>query len=413
MAPRTNSYSSDDDSIPGLCCGCHGGVASLTLDGSTATTNDPPQSPQRVPPPPLPPPTPTEPGKYKEFLEQWSSSIQSYMKSTLVPHLIDAVVSTDAFATFVKSCTAVRTTIEVQTDAERILQELQNSKDTAPELVQQAQQAVKDAQRSVQISTETCQDIASRTIVQPLDATFLSTIPSDFDDSIYLLYLVLLPSNIPKLVAWCNNSEGNAQQLMTTLLEPNVPLLRAMMESGGPSNGQYGRAIQIYYQIQLLHEQSRSVPQLSSSSSVVQEDDGDVTALLERLQLAVALEHAEPIGYFGTPSQHVDPMQRYLHYRDAFLLNELDPHFIQFNVWELRQIVNSDATDEELRWGRQSLMTYRPDLVLSKDPLWNYCTVVRTDVSYTTPDWYKSPRSYDQILSGGGKVSSLYSMLTA
>ena len=68
--------------------------------------------------------------------------------------------------------------------------------------------------------------------------------------------------------------------------------------------------------------------------------------------------------------------------------------------------MDADASDEELTWGRQSLRAYRPDLVLLQDPpAWNYCMIVKTDVAYATPDWYKSPRSYDQILSGGGKVS--------
>ena len=309
MTPRTNSCSSDDDSTDGFCCGCNGGlaVAAWTIDSSTTSPQNGRLS--MIPPPP-PPPTPIQPGKYKEFLEQWSSDIQSYMQSTLVPHLIDAVVSKESVATFVKACTAVRTTIDVQTDTERILQELQNNKDTAPEIIQDAQQAVKDAQRSVQVSTETCQDIAARTILEPLDKTFLTTAPTDFDDTIYILYLVLGPSNIQKLVAWCNNSEANATQLTTTLLDPNVLLLRSMMESGGPSNGQYGRAIQIYYQIQSIQQQKKC--------SAMEEDDGDVVALLQRLQLAVALEHAEPIGYFGVPTQHVDPIQRYKHYRDAF-----------------------------------------------------------------------------------------------
>jgi hypothetical protein len=391
--------------MDGFCCSCNGGVASLTIDGTTP----PPPPSASLPSPPLPPPVPTQPGKYKEFFEQWSSDVQSYVKSTLVPQLIDAVVPKEAISMFVKTCTAVRVAMEVQTDAERILQDLQNNKDTKPEIVQQAQQAVKDAQHSVQISTEACQDVAERTILQPLDKTFLSTNTSDFNDSIYILYLVLLPSNIQKLVAWCDASETNAKQLTSALLEPNVPLLRSMMESGGPNNGQYGRAIQIYFNIGSMQQQSTSDAIVVAA---VKEDDGDVIALLQRLRLAVALEHAEPIGYFGSPSQHVDPILRYEHYQDAFLLNELDSHFIQFNVWELRQIVNSDATNEELRWGRQSLMTYRPDLVLLKDPLWNYCTIVRTDVNYTTPDWYKSPRSYDQILSGGGKVSLYICFLT-
>ncbi len=387
MTPRTNSYS-DDDSMDGFGCTCVDGIERLTID-ATAT-------PPVIPPPPLPPPTPTQPGQYQELFDQWSGDVQLYVKATLVPQMVDAVVSPASLVTFVKSCTAVQAALEVQTDAERVLQELQNSKEASPEIIQQAQESVKAAQRNVQISTETCQDFAATTILQPLEKTFLSTTSDDFDDTIFILFLPLLPSNISKLVAWCNGSEANANQLLSTLLEPRAPLLRTMMESGGPSNGQYGRAIQLYYQLQCTQHDPH--PLLS---------DSQVASMLQRLQLAVALEHAEPIAYFGSSSQHVDPIQRYQHYKNAFLLNELDVHFIQFNVWELRQIVNSDATDAELLWGRQSLMAYRPDLVLSNDPLWNYCLVVRTDVGYTTPDWYKSPRSYDQILSGGGKVRLL------
>jgi hypothetical protein len=396
MAPRTNSCS-DDDSMDGFCCTCVDGIPlpvdRLAID-VTVTEASPPQL---IPPPPMPPPTPTQPGHYQEFFDQWSGDVQSYVKSTLIPQMVDAVISPVSLVTFVKSCTAVQAALEVQTDAERVLQELQNTKDASPEIIQQAQESVKAAQRNVQISTETCQDFAATTVLQPLGKTFLSTTSDDFDDTMFILYLTLLPSNISKMVAWCNSSEANGNQLLSTLLEPRAPLLRKMMESGGPSNGQYGRAVQLYNQLQSMQHDPH--PLLG---------DSNVASMLERLQLAVALEHAEPIAYFGTPSQHVDPIQRYQHYKNAFLLNELDVHFIQFNVWELRQIVNSDATDAELLWGRQSLMAYRPDLVLSNDPLWNYCTIVRTDVGYTTPDWYKSPRSYDQILSGGGKVRSRF-----
>jgi hypothetical protein len=56
-------------------------------------------------------------------------------------------------------------------------------------------------------------------------------------------------------------------------------------------------------------------------------------------------------------------------------------------------------------WGRQLLIAYRPNIVVSTDASWNYCLIVKTDVAYTTPDWYKSPKMYDQILSGG-KVST-------
>jgi len=124
---------------------------------------------------------------------------------------------------------------------------------------------------------------------------------------------------------------------------------------------------------------------------------------LQKLALAVALELCSPLKLFDSASKFVDPMQRYVHYEQAYLYGELDPAFEHFQVWEMRNIVNCDATDEELGWGRQCLMNYRPDIVNSDDPTWRYCAIVRTDVAYKNPDWYKNPHSYDQILAGGGK----------
>lgn len=75
-----------------------------------------------------------------------------------------------------------------------------------------------------------------------------------------------------------------------------------------------------------------------------------------------------------------------MHYEQAHLLGELDPNFDIFNVWELRQVVNSDATEEELGWGRRSLAAYRPDICLWPDDQWTYCRVVKTDVAYKAPE---------------------------
>ena len=67
---------------------------------------------------------------------------------------------------------------------------------------------------------------------------------------------------------------------------------------------------------------------------------------------------------------------------------------IQANVFENSYYQN---------YCRQCLQNYRPDIILDNNPQWQYCFIVRTDVGYKDPEWYKPVRSYDQILSGGGK----------
>jgi hypothetical protein len=71
--------------------------------------------------------------------------------------------------------------------------------------------------------------------------------------------------------------------------------------------------------------------------------------------MAVALELATPIYEFDTKIE-VDPIKRYQHYADAYKNGELDPAFPHFSVWEMRHIINSNAKDEQLAWGRKMLM---------------------------------------------------------
>jgi hypothetical protein len=170
----------------------------------------------------------------------------------------------------------------------------------------------------------------------------------------------------------------------------NGPWMRQFLEAGGPRNGKYGPALEIYAQIQF-------------------ESTKTTHPVLSRLALAVALELADPHPLFMEQGAMTNALQRYQHYQQAYLTGDLDPAFGQFTVWELRHAINSDATEDELAWGRASLQAYRPDLALIADnnEQWRYCYLVKSDVTYAKPDWYKSPRSYDQILSGGGKVRLL------
>jgi hypothetical protein len=99
----------------------------------------------------------------------------------------------------------------------------------------------------------------------------------------------------------------------------------------------------------------------------------------------------------------VDPVKRYLSYEQAFLRGELDPAFGRMTAWECRLITDSDAPDEQIQWCREMLRNYRPDIIFESDYRWRYSKIVRTDVTYQTPEWISTPHTYPQILNGGGK----------
>jgi len=168
----------------------------------------------------------------------------------------------------------------------------------------------------------------------------------------------------------------------------NIKLMRTFVQSGGPRNGNYPRALEIYHEIL---SSSKDTKRFMASNEV-----------FNRLATAVALEHAEPIMIFDT-NIVIDPVERYLHYESAYLNGELDPLFPTLSTWELRMVVNNDASDEEIEWCRKMLRNYRPDHVLSPNYQWRYCMIVKSDVRYKKPEWEEGvPRTYKQMISGGG-----------
>mmetsp|Transcript_22620 Transcript_22620/g.34882 ORF Transcript_22620/g.34882 Transcript_22620/m.34882 type:complete len:553 (+) Transcript_22620:762-2420(+) len=130
------------------------------------------------------------------------------------------------------------------------------------------------------------------------------------------------------------------------------------------------------------------------------EDDENA---LHRLALAVSLELAESIHVFDQPDVPIDPLERYSHYEQAYIANELDEAFPSLTTWEYRWVVNSDASSDQLKWGRQMLSNYYPDHITTTDHQWRYTRAVRTDVPYKHPSWTSKPRTYPQIISGGGE----------
>jgi hypothetical protein len=178
--------------------------------------------------------------------------------------------------------------------------------------------------------------------------------------------------------------QGSEPENLVAKLLADPELMKQMLIAGGAKGGQYGRAIQIYTEIQ------KASPQAGSG-------------ILQRLALGTALEQAGP----GENNQrfNLDPVKRYLHYEKAYLAGELDPAFTVMTAWDCRMITDEPNSDADLAWYREMLKNYRPDHVYNPDYRWRYSRIVRTDVPYREPlpEQHDGTSRIQQLLCGGGK----------
>lgn len=214
-------------------------------------------------------------------------------------------------------------------------------------------------------------------------------IASDRFDAKLAKFVVLAHGTPNGLAEFGQQSPAHAALVDKLLANPS--LMKDMLIAGGASFGKYGRAMEIFTEIQKASPKAK---------------DG----MFYNLALGTSLEHARPIAQ-GNPKsqtdapQYVDPVKRYLHYEKAYLDGELDPAFKTFSAWEYRHVVNCDAPDEYLTWGRQMLRTYRPDHIYNADYGWRYVAAVKTEVPYGSQNvQYDRPelQNYQNIIMNGG-----------
>ena len=269
-------------------------------------------------------------------------------------------------------------------DGLKALKERQEALDKAkidePKLIQASQ----DAQAAL-AQAETNELEAAKVILTKAEP-FLS---SDTLDA-KLVTCAVLANATPRGLAEFAQQGKEQEALVEKLLADNA-LMNLMLEAGGARGGKYGQAMLIYAGIQKASLRARE-------------------GILHRLALGTAVQHALPVGQRNAVANTnaptiVDPVKRYLHYEKAYLDGELDPAFKDMTAWECRMIVNSDAPDHVLAWGREMLRNYRPDHIFNSDYGWRYSGAVRTDVAYRHSYDYKDTDSLDffqNVIKNGG-----------
>jgi len=185
--------------------------------------------------------------------------------------------------------------------------------------------------------------------------------------------------------------QGPEQEALVEKMLSDSELMKQMVVADGARDGRYGEAMKIYTDIQKASSKAASGP-------------------LQRLALAVGLEHAVPIEQSNAEADKtgpatVDPVKRYLHFEKAFLAGELDPGFKDLSVWDYRWAVNGDEPDEMLAWGRKMLQNYRPDEITTSDYRWRYVKSVKTEVQYGSKDQVNDRptlHKYQNMIMNGG-----------
>ena len=195
--------------------------------------------------------------------------------------------------------------------------------------------------------------------------------------------------------------QGKEEWALVEQLLANTDLMKQMLVADGANAekmgragfgpARYGEAMKIYANIQKASEKA--------SANV-----------LQRLAVAIALEHAVPIAQANPEAATdapatVDPVKRYLHYEKAYVDGELDSTFKQLSAWDLRMVADGDEPDETLTWGRDMLRNFRPDHIYNSNFGWRYVNIVTSDVKYGSQDVkYDRPelQKYQNMLMNGG-----------
>lgn len=184
------------------------------------------------------------------------------------------------------------------------------------------------------------------------------------------------------------SAEGRENEKLVKRLFGDAELMRDMLRFGGPMKYKYGNAMKIYAEC------------VDNMGNI----DKKLEKINKKIALACALELAAPTREFDSAVE-IDAIARYKHFEEAHRNGELDPAFPHFSVWEMRQIINCDAPNDQMKWVRDMVTNYVPHITFITDQKLRYTYILQSDVRVRKPTWTASPRTYQMILSGGGNQS--------
>jgi len=201
--------------------------------------------------------------------------------------------------------------------------------------------------------------------------------------------MILHQATPRKLAEYAQQGAEEEQRIEQILAD--TPMMVRILEADGARGGEIGPAIEIYNAIQKASDRAKE-------------------GVLERLALAIAIEHATPWGRdrpeaeTGGP-EHIDPVELYLSFEQAYLNGELDPSFENQSVWNFRMVVGDKVTPEMYAWGRMMIKNLRPDLTKISLSDARYERIVEKEIRYSSEDVDKDrPELYNvqNILDNGG-----------
>ena len=228
-------------------------------------------------------------------------------------------------------------TFQAHNDLAQALWTAKEEKDAAHEAVgktktKEEKQAAQQLEKELREAFESLRTSSWPDRMDQADAFFAEIEPTlkELENAI-MECAILIRSEPARLAEWCAEKEKH-QEMWKAFME-DKDFQKKMIVNGGAALGKYYKSLEIH-------------------GDITKDFDKDApNEVFDKIALAVALELAEPVGIFKHENeQFVDPYERFWHYANAHTHNQLDKHFAGLTVWEMRNVVNSNATNEDSTW---------------------------------------------------------------
>ena len=150
--------------------------------------------------------------------------------------------------------------------------------------------------------------------------------------------------------SFASKSKENADFLNWLLNDETA--MKEYLDGGLPSKIKQGTMDAYFYGNDNKVVPAKELSALEVWSKIWNKDSASREGINLKIAVATSLEFASPVMSWPA-NKVIDPVERYLNFKDANQNNELFPCFRTFNVKNLRNIVNVKLTNEDIVWLRQ------------------------------------------------------------